>query len=40
MRVIPFLIPFLISFLLAGPARAAEAIDPLAPSYLVKLVIS
>ncbi len=25
---------------MAGPVRAAEAIDPLAPSYLLKLVIS
>lgn len=31
---------FPILFLPAGAARAAEAIDPLAPSYLVKLVIS
>ncbi|MBN2872042.1 MAG: flagellar biosynthetic protein FliO [Halothiobacillaceae bacterium] len=33
-------IRFLTLLLLAGPVRAAEAIDPLAPSYLVKLVIS
>ncbi|MFN2381794.1 MAG: flagellar biosynthetic protein FliO [Guyparkeria sp.] len=31
---------FLLLLVLAGPIRAAEAIDPLAPSYLLKLVIS
>ena len=31
---------FLSTLAMAAPAAAAEAIDPLAPSYLVKLVIS